>query len=581
MSTAESVPTPKQIISNLQSSESKIKGNSFHFLPNLVESIGQERFRKEMIPYIINCIDEEDDESLIELAKVYNKLLNCVGGKSYVKDIVPILEILLYCDDQSVRTETLKSFQDILNQITFSDIEKEVFEIAQKLANSPDINLKISSMDLISIIYSHLTKDKYKKDSISFLYEFLKLDNPMMKICIAKGLKTLSKDLERSDFEEVFNTLLAEKADKIRLNLMDSIENLQALNSKIIDYGPFLANVIPKLASDDSWRVRLTCGEKFPSTLKFTPLITNNTNDFRNILIESFAKLLEDNESEVLNIVCQKLEPVSEVLGQDENFTKILEKFQNITTNTFPYVRKSLADNILRICPHIPQKKTTEFIFPIFSELIKDEDFDIRMILIKNLDKLNQVISVDANLQGIIPSIVEISNSKNWRTKKQVAETIPVLAKILNKKVFMDNIFPICLRWLTDCIYIIRESACNLMKELYLINNKNEDFEKKLLSKMSDMLRHDNYLTRITITSIIKIFENDEKCYEFLENKLFQFVPKLAKDKVANVRVNAAIILRKMSKKTKNKDILKQINSLMEELKKDKDVEVVNVIVDN
>jgi hypothetical protein len=144
----------------------------------------------------------------------------------------------------------------------------------------------------------------------------------------------------------------------------------------------------------------------------------------------------------------------------------------------------------------------------------------------------------------------------------------------------MDNIFPICLRWLTDCIYIIRESACNLMKELYLIN-KNEDFEKKLLSKMNDMLRHDNYLTRITITSIIKIFENDEKCYDFLENKLFPFIPKLAKDKVANVRVNAAIILRKMSKKTKNKDILKQINSLMEELKKDKDVEVVNVIVDN
>ena len=580
MSTAESVPTAKQIISNLQSSESKIKGNSFHFLPNLVESIGQERFRKEMIPYVINCIDEEDDESLIELAKIYNKLLNCVGGKSYVKDIIPLLEMLLYCDDQSVRIETLKSFQDILNQINFSDIEKEVFEIEQKLANSSDINLKISSMDLISIVYSHYTKDKYKKDSISFLNEFLKLENPMMKIGIAKGLKKLSKDLERSDYEEIFNTLLAEKADTIRIHLMDSIENLQGLNSKIIDYGPFLATVIPKLANDESWRVRLTCGDKFPCTLKFTPLISNNTNDFKNILIDSFAKLLEDNESEVLNLVCQKLEPVSEVLGQEENFSKVLEKFKIISANTFPFVRKSLADNILKICPHIPQKRTTEYIFPIFSELIKDEDFDIRMILIKNLDKLNTVISVDTYLQGIIPSIVEISNSKNWRTKKQVAETIPVLAKILNKKVFMESIFPICLRWLTDSIYIIRESACNLMKELYLIN-KSDEFEKKLINKMGDMLRHENYLTRITITSIIKIFENDEKCYEFLENKLFPFVPKLAKDKVANVRVNAAIILRKMNKKCKNKDILKQINILMEELKKDKDVEVVNVIVDN
>ena len=580
MSTAESVPTAKQIIANLQSPESKVKGNSFHFLPNLVESIGQERFRKEMVPYVINCIDEEDDESLIELAKIYNKLLNCVGGKNYVKDIIPILEILLYCDDQSVRTETLNSFQDILKQINFSDIEKEIFEIAQKLANSTDINLKISSVDLISIIYKYLTKDKYKKESISYLYEFLKLDNSMMKITIAKALKKLSKDIERSDYEQIFNTLLAEKSDTIRINLMDSIENLQDLNSKITDYGPFLTTVIPKLANDESWRVRLTCSDKFPCTLKFTPLLSNNTNNIRNVLIDSFAKLLEDNEAEVLNLVCQKLEPVSEVLGQDENFTKILEKFKNISANTFPYVRKSLADNILRVCPHIPQKKTTEFIFPIFSELIKDEDFDIRMILIKNLDKLNTVISVDTNLQGIIPSLIEVSNSKNWRTKKQVAETIPVLAKILNKKTFMENIFPICLRWLTDCIYIIRESACSLMKELYVIN-KSDELEKKLLNKMSDMLKHENYLTRITLCSIIKDFESDEKCYEFLENKLFNFIVKLAKDKVANVRVNAAILLKRINKKSKNKEILKQINSLMEELKKDKDVEVVNVIVDN
>ncbi len=49
-------------------------------------------------------------------------------------------------------------------------------------------------MDLISIIYSHLTKDKYKKDTISFLYDF--------KIGIAKGLKKLFKDLERTDHEK-------------------------------------------------------------------------------------------------------------------------------------------------------------------------------------------------------------------------------------------------------------------------------------------------------------------------------------------------------------------------------------------
>jgi len=55
---------------------------------------------------------------------------------------------------------------------------------------------------------------------------------------------------------------------------------------------------------------------------------------------------------------------------------------------------------------------------------------------------------------------------------------------------------------------------------------------------------------------------------------------KVCKDKVSNVRMNTAIVIQKMTKVLKYKEILKEIKITLEELKKDKDVDVVNIISD-
>ena len=69
-------------------------------------------------------------------------------------------------------------------------------------------------------------------------------------------------------------------------------------------------------------------------------------------------------------------------------------------------------------------------------DLVKDEDHDVLMVIIKNLDKLNEVINIDNFVHGIIPSLVEISDNNNWRVRYQIEEIIPVLARIVNRKLF-------------------------------------------------------------------------------------------------------------------------------------------------
>jgi hypothetical protein len=68
----------------------------------------------------------------------------------------------------------------------------------------------------------------------------------------------------------------------------------------------------------------------------------------------------------------------------------------------------------------------------------------------------------------------------------------------------MENILGFCVAWLTDSVYAIRESACKLMKKLYDIY-KGEEFEKKLIEKLTEMRANNSYLIRNTILILAKV----------------------------------------------------------------------------
>jgi hypothetical protein len=56
---------------------------------------------------------------------------------------------------------------------------------------------------------------------------------------------------------------------------------------------------------------------------------------------------------------------------------------------------------------------------------------------------------------------------------------------------------------------------------------------------------------------------------------------RLCRDKISNVRVNAATLLKKMCKVVKSREISREIIIHLEELKRDTDQEVLYAIHDN
>ena len=105
--------------------------------------------------------------------------------------------------------------------------------------------------------------------------------------------------------------------------------------------------------------------------------------------------------------------------------------------------------------------------------------------------------------------------------------------------------------------------------------------KKKLLSKLNSMTKSDSYLIRLTVVFLIKEFLIDEYDLEFLEKRLFPYLCKLSGDKIANVRQECSVAIKKLVRLSKNKDVVKECKSLIDELKRDKDIEVVYAITDN
>ena len=568
--------TASALLEDLQSTDTGIKKNAVQNLRGISLALGRERTRKELLPYLKSCIDEEEDEIIIELAKVLSNFIECIGGKQYIKELFNLLEIILTIDEPFVRKETINSIELIVKQIgNVSEVENELMSMINNLYISEDINQKKSSMSLLIFLYKDLNNNN-KNIAINYFDKFVVDNNIYIKKEFLNKITEISLLLSIDYIKKLINIILKDKNDSMRIDIVNIIMSIRQ-HSNINEFIDVIYDLIPKLAEDTNWRVRLTVTDKLNEILEFP----NIDDKFRGVCTNIFAKLIEDTEPEIRNICCLRLEEVCKILKNENNFDKILQALRKLEKDEKNFVRGALASNVLKLCSLVGNKKTNDYIFPIFLTLIKDENLEIRMTLINNLSELNKVIEINNIIESIMPSIKEISANKSWRVRIQIMEIIPVLAKLFNQQLFMNHIFPICISSLMDNVFSIRESACKLFVTIYK-DVKNDEFEKKLLEKLNELCLSTSYLLRNTALFYIKFFIEklgDKIYFDFFEKNLIGIVLMLSKDKIANIRISCGFILNKIKNiKFKDNKINNEVNIVIQNLKKDIDNDVVKSI---
>ena len=202
----------------------------------------------------------------------------------------------------------------------------------------------------------------------------------------------------------------------------------------------------------------------------------------------------------------------------------------------------------MSICTILKPADTRQYLLPLILDMLRDKNSDVRLNIISKFEtipNLRDILPLEEINDEILKSINDdehgLAKNLKWRVRLQVIQLIPNLAKQLGSDFFDAKLSEMCMAWLGDSVWSIREAAtANLTK---LAEGFGLEWAKKnIIPKVKDLGRHKSYLYRMTAVFAI----HDMAAIlgpELTTKELRQVLLDLAEDQVPNVRFNVARVL--------------------------------------
>ncbi|CAG7847076.1 Protein phosphatase PP2A regulatory subunit A AltName: Full=Protein phosphatase 2A 65 kDa regulatory subunit; Short=PR65 [Serendipita indica DSM 11827] len=543
-------PTPAEelypiaiLMDELKSDDTQLRLNAIHRLSTIALALGPVRAREDLIPFLQDNLDDED-EVLLALAEELGKGFDeYIGGPEHAHLLLAPLASLAEVEETLVRDKAAESITTICGILSASQIEQHYIPLVFRLCHGDWFTSRTSSAALFSPVYpkaTAATQEDLRKS-------FAKLgsdDTPMVRRAAAKWLgplvKTMKKEHVITEALPIYRRLAMDDQDSVRLlTIQDLIAIAQQLTpAEVKDH---LLTQIRQSLTDKSWRVRY--------------MVSNNFVDLANAvgpdlvkeeLVTAFVSLLKDNEAEVRTAGAAGIPETdnqpgfSKLVDRDTILNQILPCVRDLSTDASQHVRAALGTHISGLAPLLGKEATIEHLLPLFLHLLKDEFPDVRLNIISKLEQVNngKFIGIELLSQSLLPAIVELASDKQWRVRQAIIEYIPLLAQQLGMAFFDEQLSNLCMSWLGDIVFSIREAATVNLKKLIDVFGV-EWARQAIVPRVVAMATHPNYLYRMTTIFAISAISPSLNV-QVLRDDVLDTVIRLAADPIPNIRFNVA-----------------------------------------
>lgn len=523
------------LMDELRSEDVQLRLNAIHRVSTIALALGPDRARDELIPFLQDSIDDEDEVLLALAEELGRKFEQYIGGPQYAHLLLGPLENLSAVEETLVRdkaTESITQIADVLNQ---TQIEQYYIPLLQRLSRGEWFTSRTSSCALYPPVYDKVAQpvqDELRRGFAALASD----DTPMVRRAAAKWLGSLIKKLSKAhvlgDGLAIYRRLQGDDQDSVRLL---TVEDLIAIAQRLTptEVRDQLLKQIRQTISDKSWRVRYMAASHFNELAEAV-----GQDLVREELIGHFVQLLKDNEAEVRTAAAGQIPGFSKLLEKEVILARIVPCVRDLCQDTSQHVRAEVAKHISGLAPLLGKDATIEHLLQLFLHLLKDEFPDVRLNIISKLDQVNAVVGIELLSESLLPAIVELAEDKSWRVRQAIIEYIPLLATQLGKPFFDEQLGNLCMSWLGDTVYSIREAATINLKKLTEVFGV-EWARVQIVPKVVGMGQHPNYLYRMTtvqaITTIAPTLNLDIIRGEILDTLL-----QLANDSIPNIRFNVA-----------------------------------------
>ncbi|KAJ3357795.1 hypothetical protein HDU83_002923 [Entophlyctis luteolus] len=508
-------------------------------------ALGPERTREELVPFLDESIDDED-EVLLALAEELGSFVEFVGGAAFAHLLLAPLETLSAVEETVVREKAVESTSTIGQILSPSQIEDFYIPMVNRLSKGDWFTSRTSACGLYAPVY-HSASAKTQDDLRALYGALCKDETPMVRRAAATNLahsEKLTKPHVVNEMFPLFSALAQDEQDSVRLLTVEGLISIAEILTPE-ETKSLLLIILRNMCIDKSWRVRYMIAERFVAVSKAV-----GADIIKEDLIHAFVQVLKDNEAEVrtaastqspgLKIV--RKARFSAIIDKETVLREIIPCIRELVSDSSQHVRAALATEISSLAPILGKEQTIEHLLPLFLLLLKDDASEVRLNIISKLDKVNDGIELLS--QSLLPAIVELAEDKQWRVRLAIIENIPLLASQLGVKFFDEKLGTLCMSWLGDCVYSIREAATVNLKKLTEVFGY--DWAKQtIIPKVLIMGQHSNYLYRITTIFALSILATVVNG-EVLKDLIIPTLNSLAVDPIPNIRFNVAKSLEKL-----------------------------------
>lgn len=559
-----------QLIDDLRNNDVQIRLNSFRKVGAIARVLGPDRTRDEFVPYLNEFIDDDDDILLV-LAEELGGLIPYIGGAAYAHSLLEPLETLAGVEENFVRDKAVESLTKIIAVMSEEHLLKHMFPLLKQLAHGDWFTSRISACGLFSAMYPRVNVNPRKELRAVFI-QLCADETPMVRraACVkfASFAETVEPQFAQSELLGALLKLTKDDQDSVRLLSVEAAVAEARVFKLNGGQGAKLLPTALQLCADKSWRVRYMAANKF-CELADAVGESEGKNDE---MIDSFAKLLQDTEAEVRTAAAFKVSDVSKLAGAEKTMKKLIMPIKQLVQDPCQFTRAALGREILGLAGVINKKDVFDHLLPLFLQLLKDSNADVRLNLISKLETVNQVIGVDLLSLSLLPAICELAMDKKWRVRLAIIKQIPQLAKQLGSDFFESKLSDLCMSWMGDQVYSVREEATANLTRLAEVFGA-VWAKQHVVPKVVHICGHKSYVYRMTSLLAVRDLAAVLK-HDMTTQQLLPIALSLAADPVANVRFTVAKTLKAIVPWLSADAIKSQVIPCLSKLMADTDADV-------
>ena len=151
----DAIFTVAVLIDELKHEEAPRRLESMRQLSTIAEALGPDRTRNELLPFLGDSLDD-DDEVLLELATQLGNFVPLVGGPGQAASLLASLESLSTVEESAVRDKAVASIIKVTKELSDAFVLERAWPLVKGLATREWFTARISSCAIFSPIYTRV-----------------------------------------------------------------------------------------------------------------------------------------------------------------------------------------------------------------------------------------------------------------------------------------------------------------------------------------------------------------------------------------------------------------------------------------